>query len=560
MPNEGARVLASLNDQGPGRPGSPLFVERDFGEGRTVIWNSSIDADWNLFAESPASLIPLTHEVCFGAARPAGPSRNLDVGDSLSAEFPFFPEAPTLVRPDGSSLGIASDAEESQGATAGRGSWLLIDIATPDAPGIWSLRTSSGTDDPFAVTLHASEGDLARISSNELMGLHPALVATSEVESEENGGEDNGGELWRGVLLLVLACLVGEALWGGTYREAHSRSSVVSCFLPPERSAQDPVITQGLATSFELLEAPSAWVVVLVILPLVGLVVWASYGRRLLESNGHRALGLLRGLAIFAVLFLLARPALVEERQEIRPAEVIVLFDDSASMGSSDPWAGDAEAHAALSALTGLDPASSTRSELAREALGRHLLPVLEKRGYIPHLYTFAEGWTPADASTFTPASKGSASHLGDAVLGSLGANTARHVTDVIVIGDGRTTGGTPLVDAARRASAAGVPVHTLLTGDARPETGAKLELVDAPSTAMDDDEIAIHLRLTGQGQGTRRVDVRLEELESADDESGEFLMTSPFDWTAKGSASHWSRRVPKPRTSRQASPGGATS
>jgi hypothetical protein len=120
-----------------------------------------------------------------------------------------------LVRPDGSSLGIASDAEESQGATAGRGSWLLIDIATPDAPGIWSLRTSSGTDDPFAVTLHASEGDLARISSNELMGLHPALVATSEVESEENGGEDNGGELWRGVLLLVLACLVGEALWAG---------------------------------------------------------------------------------------------------------------------------------------------------------------------------------------------------------------------------------------------------------------------------------------------------------------------------------------------------------
>lgn len=298
----------------------------------------------------------------------------------------------------------------------------------------------------------------------------------------------------------------------------------MSCFLPPELSAQDPVITQGLATSFELLEAPSAWVVVLVILPLVGLVVWASYGRRLLESNGHRALGLLRGLAIFAVLFLLARPALVEERQEIRPAEVIVLFDDSASMGSSDPWAGDAEAHAALSALTGLDPASSTRSELAREALGRHLLPVLEKRGYIPHLYTFAEGWTPADASTFTPASKGSASHLGDAVLGSLGANTARHVTDVIVIGDGRTTGGTPLVDAARRASAAGVPVHTLLTGDARPETGAKLELVDAPSTAMDDDEIAIHLRLTGQGQGTRRVDVRLEELESADDESGRVL------------------------------------
>ncbi|MBV1859821.1 MAG: hypothetical protein KUG77_15525 [Nannocystaceae bacterium] len=148
----------------------------------------------------------------------------------------------------------------------------------------------------------------------------------------------------------------------------------------------------------------------------------------------------------------------------------------------------------------------------------------MEERGYAPHLYTFAEGWTPAVTEGFAPLSKGSATHLGDAILGSLGANAARHLTDMIVIGDGRTTGGTPLVDAARRASAAGVPVHTLLAGDARPETGAVLELVEAPSSAMDDDEIAIALRLTGHASEGLDVDVRLEELEDIEDESGRVL------------------------------------
>ncbi|MFT4709937.1 MAG: hypothetical protein ACI8Q9_001063, partial [Planctomycetota bacterium] len=201
-------------------------------------------------------------------------------------------------------------------------------------------------------------------------------------------------------------------------------------------------VTQGLASSFELLEAPSAWVIVLVILPLVALIVWASYGRRMAESRGFMVLGILRGLAILSVLLLLARPALVEERQEIRPAEVIVLFDESASMATTDSWLGDDKATAALSRLTGLDPANASRGELAKEVMQRHLLPVLTERGYATHLYSFAEGWTQRDPATFEVASAGSATHLGDAIAGSLGANAARNLTDVVVFGDGRTTGG----------------------------------------------------------------------------------------------------------------------
>ena len=60
-------------------------------------------------------------------------------------------------------------------------------------------------------------------------------------------------------------------------------------------------VTQGLASSFELLEAPSAWIIVLVILPLVALIVWASYGRRMAESRGFLALGIQWVLRVFRI-------------------------------------------------------------------------------------------------------------------------------------------------------------------------------------------------------------------------------------------------------------------
>jgi hypothetical protein len=146
---------------------------------------------------------------------------------------------------------------------------------------------------------------------------------------------------------------------------------------PETAQVETTGVTRGLESSLELLEAPSAWVVVLIILPLVALVVWSSYGRRMATSRGHLALGILRGLAILFVAVLLARPALVEERQEIRPAEVIVLFDDSASMATKDAWLGEDQTSASLARLTGLDPGAATRGELAKEAMERHLMPKL---------------------------------------------------------------------------------------------------------------------------------------------------------------------------------------
>ncbi len=42
------------------------------------------------------------------------------------------------------------------------------------------------------------------------------------------------------------------------------------------------------------------------------------------------------------------------------------------------------------------------------------------------------------------------------------------------------------LTNAAQSAGAAGIPVHTLVVGDTRPEKNAIVELVEAPTDALE--------------------------------------------------------------------------
>jgi hypothetical protein len=138
--------------------------------------------------------------------QPSGPSRNLDLGAGLSAELSSFPEAPLLLRPGGSASAIDLEAEELPD-----GSWRLEDVARVDRVGFWSLRTRAGTEAAFAVGLRPDEGRLERLELAELLALSPSFTEPGSEAAPEAGGGD--GELWRPLLLLVLALLVAESLW-----------------------------------------------------------------------------------------------------------------------------------------------------------------------------------------------------------------------------------------------------------------------------------------------------------------------------------------------------------
>ena len=110
----------------------------------------------------------------------------------------------------------------------------------------------------------------------------------------------------------------------------------------------EPTRALGVSESLRLADLPEAWVIALVLLPLVLLVSWAAYAREPLSGTLRVVLSGLRFLALTLVLLVLFRPVLVERNEEVRPAEVLVLLDDSASMQRQDAYLGDETSRSAL--------------------------------------------------------------------------------------------------------------------------------------------------------------------------------------------------------------------
>lgn len=293
--------------------------------------------------------------------------------------------------------------------------------------------------------------------------------------------------------------------------------------------------TEGLATHITFLEAPPMWVVMMVVLPVVCGLAWWSYARH--EGPRRHLLAALRALSILFVIGLLFRPARVEERQEVEPAEVLVLVDDSASMARMDAWSQATPARDALAKAAGVDPRATTRSALAAAAVEGRLTPHLAERDYIVRRATFAEAWTAQEEPFQDLAGAGASTHIGEALVGALGAHATGHITAAVVVSDGRATGGIPIADAARRALAMGVPVHTVLVGDPAREPGARVELVEAPDSVLAGDEIAALINVVGTGlsETSPRVTPRLEELEAPEDASGRILDESQIELTEAG-------------------------
>jgi len=283
--------------------------------------------------------------------------------------------------------------------------------------------------------------------------------------------------------------------------------------------------SEGMRQSWRLLNLPPAWVVVFVLLPAAGLVAWAAYLKENLGRTARMSLIGMRLTSLILLMLVLCRPVKVKHQENVLPAEAFVLVDDSASMRRKDAYAGDAALRSALARLRDAPPDASTRLELARAGLERELLPTLRARGYQVRLFGFAESLLPvSDLEALQ--GRGNATHLGDALGRALAGQSGRHVTDVVVVSDGRSNGGTPALDAAAAAARQGIPVHTVVVGDTRPERNVLVELVEAPGSVLEGDEVTISVRVSGRGASPEeRTLVVLEELSG--DSGGDVRMVA---------------------------------
>lgn len=208
-PLDDAKVLARLDDDAR----SPLLVERGYDRGKVFLYTSSFHPDWSDVVHEARTLIPLTHEWLRYAGARTEPPRVLSPGSPLRLEVDAYPRTAELVRADGSRRAIEGKIEELPD-----GRWRLPEVpgGETERAGLYVVGLEEGRQEPFAVQLDPTEGDLSRLGPTDLRDLHPALALLERREGGDAVGDEAArrGEIWRLLATLCLIFLVGESLWG----------------------------------------------------------------------------------------------------------------------------------------------------------------------------------------------------------------------------------------------------------------------------------------------------------------------------------------------------------
>jgi hypothetical protein len=188
--------------------GEPLFLEGKFGNGVVIQSAISCGPHWGNLPTRPA-FVPLMQRLAIHAGSAMLPSRNVSIGQSLTALFP--PEhagGQAAVRcPDGSTHNVA--------VRAGR-LFSTAEFADTRQPGVYLVSLPGGEAQPFAVNLPREESNLETPSNLELAALASSAGASlSRTAAELKAAEEErteGREVWRPLLWLTLVFLFLELL------------------------------------------------------------------------------------------------------------------------------------------------------------------------------------------------------------------------------------------------------------------------------------------------------------------------------------------------------------
>jgi len=216
-PDADAEVLAWFADS-LGRT-TPAIVTQRHGLGRVLLFGTSADDSWSLLPRYPATWLPLVHELMRLLSAPDPGATNLPVGQAPVLVVDGPPRAARLVSPGGT----MEDIGRPESMPLGRRSLLSLEATPLREAGSWDLEvdyveaSQPGTSIALAALPDAAEGDLRRIDASALAGVLGGVEFALGEEVEPEGGppRDEGGDgnLFRALLWLLLACVVGESVF-----------------------------------------------------------------------------------------------------------------------------------------------------------------------------------------------------------------------------------------------------------------------------------------------------------------------------------------------------------
>jgi hypothetical protein len=207
-PAEGTAVLARYED------GEPALTERTEGEGRVLLWTSTLDRFWNDLALQPVYL-PFVHQLVRRASAYHQPERWVPVGrvSELGALLSARGLAPGGAPGAREWVLVAPDGERHSMTVEGEPVWMEFEQA-----GFYELRPL-GSDVPtatVAVNPILEESDLTSLAPERLIesvaggpGTRPAATSPPiDVAADETRTR----ELWWPLLLLAVLVLVTESI------------------------------------------------------------------------------------------------------------------------------------------------------------------------------------------------------------------------------------------------------------------------------------------------------------------------------------------------------------
>jgi hypothetical protein len=280
--------------------------------------------------------------------------------------------------------------------------------------------------------------------------------------------------------------------------------------------------------------ASDPWLVGLLAVLGVGFTLWVYRQEGQTASLAYKLLlaGMRACLLLVALVVLL--PLLQVQVQRQGWPDVVILIDDSLSMGTADAYR-DPEVQAAAEKLTRVAGLSSPQRLLLAQALvtrgERDWLKALlgqRKKVHVYHCSSRAhrlgsvvesDQLAPtADAILSLQAGpQNDSSQLGKAVRQVLNDFRGSSLSAVIMLTDGVTTEGEDLVKVSRYAAQMRVPLFFVGLGDAHAARDLRLHDLQVEETVYVNDRVVFEVKLTATGYGERTVPVRLFEKKERD-------------------------------------------
>ncbi|HIN80979.1 MAG TPA: VWA domain-containing protein, partial [Planctomycetes bacterium] len=252
---------------------------------------------------------------------------------------------------------------------------------------------------------------------------------------------------------------------------------------------------------------------------LFALVWWIYRGEGGPSGSWPRlVMGTLRFALLLVLVLILFRPTLTRERVQTEDSTILIIVDDSYSMGIKDRFADPGEAASLEKILGAPFTDETTRLDIVTALLERQdlaFLDQLREKGDVAvvaasngvrrlsELSRIRED--PGEEKPVFSASglqlRGRVTRLGDSITDAVNDLRGESIAAVILISDGRDNGGAvDPEEAARRLGLREIPIYTIGVGNAEEPRNIKVFGLDIAEVVLEGDKVNVDFQIESKG------------------------------------------------------------